>query len=295
MTLREFADMFALLAVQLRQTDADEALIRGYYEGLQDLEPELLKAAADRLSRAAEWFPKTSDWRTAAEAIRRERIDAQRAHLRKAPRPVCCVCDDTGWQPADVVENGRALRRVTPCACRALRRHELLDTCRHLRCPRRPSLPILVLGHLKDCEQRWRLPPSRCHAHAVLRWSRLISRRRLRPIPSLRPSSPAGSARRCLRAVRTYDVGQAGRPSNELLCAHHAYLEHVTSDQPVTQTGVNNGTVPAESLWLTLSDVTVRVRCGRKVIYRAVAAGKLRAATINARGDLRFRPEWVNA
>lgn len=41
--------MFALLAVQLRQTDADEALIRGYYEGLRDLEPELLKAAADRL------------------------------------------------------------------------------------------------------------------------------------------------------------------------------------------------------------------------------------------------------
>jgi hypothetical protein len=125
-TLREFADMFALLAVQLRQTDADEAVIRGYYEGLQDLEPELLKAAADRLARAAEWFPKTSDWRTTAEAIRRERIDAQRAHLRRASQPVCCICNDAGWQPIDVVENGRSVRRVTPCACRAQRQHELL-------------------------------------------------------------------------------------------------------------------------------------------------------------------------
>jgi hypothetical protein len=49
----EFANVFALLAVQLRQTDADEALIRGYYEGLQDLELELLKAAAEWLSHGA--------------------------------------------------------------------------------------------------------------------------------------------------------------------------------------------------------------------------------------------------
>jgi hypothetical protein len=72
-TLPAFAEIFALLAVQLRQTDADEALIRGHHEGLQDLEPELLKAAAARLARTAEWFPKTSEWRAAAEAIRRER------------------------------------------------------------------------------------------------------------------------------------------------------------------------------------------------------------------------------
>jgi excisionase family DNA binding protein len=65
--------------------------------------------------------------------------------------------------------------------------------------------------------------------------------------------------------------------------------------QPITQTGSNNEAVPAELLWLTMSDVTARVRCGRKIIYRAVAAGKLRAAVINARGDLRFRHEWVDA
>jgi hypothetical protein len=122
----EFANIFALLAVQLRQTDSDEAVIRGYYEGLQDLEPELLKAAAARLSRTAEWFPKTSEWRAAAEAIRRERLEAQRELLRKAPRPLCSVCDDTSWESVDVVEKGRPLRCVRPCTCRAQRRQELL-------------------------------------------------------------------------------------------------------------------------------------------------------------------------
>jgi hypothetical protein len=47
LTVPEFADMFALLAVQLRQTDADEAVIRGYYDGLHDVDPEFLKAAAE--------------------------------------------------------------------------------------------------------------------------------------------------------------------------------------------------------------------------------------------------------
>jgi hypothetical protein len=125
-TRPEFARMFALLAVQLRHTDADEAMILGYYEALQDLEAEFLKAAAGRLSLHAEWFPKTSEWRAAAEAIRRERIEAQRQHMRRASRPFCDVCDDTGWESVDVVEHGRPIRRVTPCACREHRRRELL-------------------------------------------------------------------------------------------------------------------------------------------------------------------------
>ena len=126
MTLPEFADMFALLAVQIRQVDADEAVIRGYYEALQSLEPEFLRAAADRLSLSSEWFPKTSEWRAAAETIRRERIDALQEHLRRAPRPLCRVCDDTGWESIDLLEHERPVRRVTPCACRAQRRRELL-------------------------------------------------------------------------------------------------------------------------------------------------------------------------
>ena len=65
--------------------------------------------------------------------------------------------------------------------------------------------------------------------------------------------------------------------------------------QPMTHAGRVDKAASEEPLWLTLSDVTERVRCGRKVIYRAVAAGRLRAAVINARGDLRFRSEWVDA
>jgi hypothetical protein len=125
-TLRTFAEIFALLAVQLRQTDADETLIRGYYEALQDLEPELVTAAAERLARTAEWFPKTSDWRAAAEAIRRERLEAQREQLRRAPWPLCSICDDTGWESVSGVENRQVVRRVRPCSCRKQRRRERL-------------------------------------------------------------------------------------------------------------------------------------------------------------------------
>jgi hypothetical protein len=125
-TLPQFAATFAVLAVRLRYTDADEAVIRAYFDGLQDLELELLTAAADRLARAAQWFPKTSEWRAAVEAIRYERLDAQRAYLRKSPQRLCGVCDDTGWMPVDSVERGQSVRRVTPCTCRAQRRQEIL-------------------------------------------------------------------------------------------------------------------------------------------------------------------------
>ena len=140
MTLSEFADLFALLAVQLRHTDADEVVIRAYYEGLQDIEVEWLRAAADRLSRQATWFPKTSEWRAAAEAIRRHRIDSQQPSCGR-PWPLCHVCGDTSWAPIDSVEHGRAVRRVTPCACRAQRRREILGQIDRRR-SRRPDPTI---------------------------------------------------------------------------------------------------------------------------------------------------------
>lgn len=55
-------------------------------------------------------------------------------------------------------------------------------------------------------------------------------------------------------------------------------------------------TIPGETpVWLTMKEAAVRARCSAKVLYRAVGAGKLRHATINERGDLRFRPAWVDA
>lgn len=49
------------------------------------------------------------------------------------------------------------------------------------------------------------------------------------------------------------------------------------------------------SPWLTVKEAAARARCGPKVIYREVKAGRLRAATIGNRRDLRILAEWVDA
>jgi hypothetical protein len=118
-TLSEFAHVFAPLAIQLRQTDADEATIRFYFEAVKDLEIEFVVMAAARLAKESDWFPKTSEWRTMTATIERERADAQRALLRTLPSPLCAACDDTGW-------SRDAADRVSRCDCQQLRRLELL-------------------------------------------------------------------------------------------------------------------------------------------------------------------------
>lgn len=124
MTLHEFTPIFALLAMQLRATDADEATIRAYYAALRDVAPELLAMAAKRFSVQPTdgdhaWFPKTAEWRSMAFKIQCEREDELAARLRKLPAPLCLACEDTGWE---LGEN----HRVKPCACRSLRRLEVL-------------------------------------------------------------------------------------------------------------------------------------------------------------------------
>lgn len=121
MTLAEFSKVFALLAVQLRATDADEATIRGYFRTLKDLEVEFLAMAAERLARSAEWFPKTSEWRAAARQVERDRYDELRARMRKLEKPLCAACDDTGWRKASADTT-----RFTLCECATLRRLEVL-------------------------------------------------------------------------------------------------------------------------------------------------------------------------
>src|SRR5438132_2265035 len=130
MTLVQFQEMFAKLAIQLRQTDGDEATIRSYYKALSDLEPEFVAMAAERLSKTAEWFPKTSEWCAMAKQIERERQDQLKATLRNRSAPLCTACDDTGWR-------GKGESQVTPCECRELRRLEVLG--------RRP-MPALPSG-----------------------------------------------------------------------------------------------------------------------------------------------------
>jgi excisionase family DNA binding protein len=46
--------------------------------------------------------------------------------------------------------------------------------------------------------------------------------------------------------------------------------------------------------WLTVNDACERAQCGKKSIYAAVRKGKLQAARLNDRGDLRFDPDWVD-
>jgi excisionase family DNA binding protein len=46
--------------------------------------------------------------------------------------------------------------------------------------------------------------------------------------------------------------------------------------------------------WLKTPEAAQRARCGVKTIYREARAGRLRAAHVGGRRDLRFRAAWVD-
>ena len=48
-------------------------------------------------------------------------------------------------------------------------------------------------------------------------------------------------------------------------------------------------------IWLTPDQAAARAQVGRGVIYHEVRAGRLRAARIGGRRELRIRPEWIDA
>jgi excisionase family DNA binding protein len=50
----------------------------------------------------------------------------------------------------------------------------------------------------------------------------------------------------------------------------------------------------ARSPWLTVGEAAQRARCGAKTIYREVRAGRLRAARVGGRRELRFLSAWVD-
>lgn len=63
-----------------------------------------------------------------------------------------------------------------------------------------------------------------------------------------------------------------------------------------TTIGLDTGavaTVPAP-VWLNVREAAARAGCGPKIIYLAVRGGRLRAARIGGRAELRFRAEWVD-
>ena len=47
--------------------------------------------------------------------------------------------------------------------------------------------------------------------------------------------------------------------------------------------------------WLTVEEAAQRARCGKRSIYLGVQQGKLRAARLGGRRELRFLAEWVDA
>jgi excisionase family DNA binding protein len=53
-------------------------------------------------------------------------------------------------------------------------------------------------------------------------------------------------------------------------------------------------TTNAPTPWLTVAEAAERARCGVKTVYREVRAGRLSAARIGGRRELRLLPEWVD-
>lgn len=74
----------------------------------------------------------------------------------------------------------------------------------------------------------------------------------------------------------------------------------ITPSRPGEANGTSRGETAAsptgsQTPWLTPKEAAGRARCGVKMIYREVKAGRLRAARIAGRRELRIKPEWVDA
>lgn len=121
----DFLRAFNRLSIAQREKKPDAVILRTYFEALQDLEIELVTAAVDRLLRA-NYFPKVSEWRDAVEKVTAERLEAQRAFLRKLPAPLCQLCGDTGWANQPAMDDKDNTVRVARCGCQDQRRAELL-------------------------------------------------------------------------------------------------------------------------------------------------------------------------
>ena len=49
-----------------------------------------------------------------------------------------------------------------------------------------------------------------------------------------------------------------------------------------------------EPVWLTVEEAAQRARVGHRTIYNEVRAGRLRAARVGGRRELRFRPDYID-
>lgn len=50
----------------------------------------------------------------------------------------------------------------------------------------------------------------------------------------------------------------------------------------------------AASPWLTIKESCPVAKCGPRLLYREIKAGRLRAARIGSRRDIRIHREWID-
>ena len=144
---RAFLEVTKQLALALREPALDTPQLRVYFAALRDLEIELVARAAKDLSTAAKYFPKPAEWRAAALAIdarlRREQQELiRKLHLQGIE--LCSSCGDRLF-----VENPET-NRCRPCACKELRRQELLG---RRPWPALPSARASAGGHIVNQNQ----------------------------------------------------------------------------------------------------------------------------------------------
>jgi excisionase family DNA binding protein len=62
-----------------------------------------------------------------------------------------------------------------------------------------------------------------------------------------------------------------------------------------TATRLLGETAETASPWIGVKEAARRARCGVKLLYREIRAGRLQAARVGGRRELRLRAEWVDA
>jgi excisionase family DNA binding protein len=62
-----------------------------------------------------------------------------------------------------------------------------------------------------------------------------------------------------------------------------------------TATRLLGDTGEAATPWIGVNEAARRARCGVKLLYREIRAGRLQAARVGGRRELRLRAEWIDA
>lgn len=129
-TPEEFHAIFRRLALALRLTEQDAAMVSAYYDALNDLPADAVARGARDLARepGRKFFPTSAEWRECALTEQKQILRATLpAHQETPWQAECETCDDTGWERFECTgdqacgrKNRHALHTyVRICGCRA--------------------------------------------------------------------------------------------------------------------------------------------------------------------------------